>query len=154
MKRVSDPSANMSVTVRLLIHTSLASLSGFRRVISATGDVLYDLVHFVWLFPSPNIPVDVWKAQKKIRRCLLRIFYKHLAVYAWYNTVKTKITSKISFFRGLINFDLLIPTCQNESRFSPQLYETRNFPSGEKARAVIEAPWAVISYKTIRSFDV
>lgn len=57
---VSDPSANISVTVRLLIHTSFASLIGFNLDISVSGDVLYDLILLVWLFPKPNIPAELW----------------------------------------------------------------------------------------------
>lgn len=39
LKRVSEPSASISVTVRLLIHTSLAKRIGFRRDTSGMGAV-------------------------------------------------------------------------------------------------------------------
>lgn len=40
LKRVSDPSANISVTVLMFIHISLANRIGFSRLTSAMGAVL------------------------------------------------------------------------------------------------------------------
>lgn len=65
LNRVSEPSANMSDTVRLLIQIRRASLMGFRRDTSAIGAVEYDFMQRVWEFPNPNIPVDVCKKKKK-----------------------------------------------------------------------------------------
>lgn len=47
LKRVSEPSANIRVTVLLFIQISLASLMGFKRATSAMGAVLYDFMHLV-----------------------------------------------------------------------------------------------------------
>lgn len=55
---VSDPSANIRVTVRLFIHISLANRIGFSLATSAIGAVLYDLTQRVCTVPSPNIPGD------------------------------------------------------------------------------------------------
>jgi len=54
---------------------------------------VYDFVHFVCEFPSPNMPEDV---------------------------------------------------CQKDNLFSNELYDTRNFPSGEKEHAEIAAVCALI----------
>jgi hypothetical protein len=69
LNRVSEPSASISVTVRLLIQIRRASLMGFRRDTSAIGAVEYDFMHRVWEFPNPNIPVDVCKQEKFIHKC-------------------------------------------------------------------------------------
>lgn len=44
---VSEPSANISVTVRLLIQISLAKRIGFNRATSGIGAVEYPLMHLV-----------------------------------------------------------------------------------------------------------
>lgn len=64
LNRVSEPSASISDTVRLLIQIRRASLMGFRRDTSAIGAVEYDFTQRVWEFPNPNIPVDVCKQEK------------------------------------------------------------------------------------------
>ena len=56
LKRVSEPSASMRVTVLLFIQISLAKRMGLRRATSAMGAVLYDLMHRVCDCPSPNMP--------------------------------------------------------------------------------------------------
>lgn len=47
LKRVSDPSANIKLTMRELIHINLANLNGLMCDTSDIGDVVYDLIHFV-----------------------------------------------------------------------------------------------------------
>ena len=47
LNRVSEPSANISDTVRLLIQIRRASLMGFRRDTSAIGAVEYDFMQRV-----------------------------------------------------------------------------------------------------------
>lgn len=56
LKRVSEPSASIRVTVLLFIHISLASLIGFNLATSAIGAVLYDFTQRVCDVPNPNIP--------------------------------------------------------------------------------------------------
>lgn len=63
LNRVSEPSASMSDTVRLLIQIRRANLMGFRRDTSAIGAVEYDFMQRVCEFPNPNIPVDVCKTR-------------------------------------------------------------------------------------------
>lgn len=73
LNRVSEPSANMSDTVRLLIQIRRASLMGFRRDTSAIGAVEYDFMQRVCEFPNPNIPVDVCKKKKNKQSHINRI---------------------------------------------------------------------------------
>ena len=112
---VSDPSASIKVTVRELIHTSLANFKGLALVSWAIGDVLYDFMHLVWLLPRPKIPVEVyaWAREKKIgidinigyRQFIIIMYFSNLParsrVYSHHNCTTPMIFHRVKMHSQL-----------------------------------------------------